>query len=75
MVATACQRIEEAGPDASVRVVPGEAGRMRLSVQRLEKLGDPPSLVDLRERVDGDAADRAPTHQLRGEPEGPGQLT
>jgi len=45
------QRIEEAGPDASVRVVPGEAGRMRLSVQRLEKLGDPPSLVDLRKRV------------------------
>ncbi len=24
---------------------------MRLSVQRLEKLGDPPSLVDLRKRV------------------------
>ncbi|WP_192580527.1 Tn3 family transposase [Micromonospora sp. ALFpr18c] len=45
------QRIEEAGPDASVRVMPGEAARMRLSVQRLEKLGDPPSLVDLRKRV------------------------
>jgi hypothetical protein len=45
------QRIAEAGPDASVRVVPGEAGRMRLSVQRLDKLGDPPSLVDLRTRV------------------------
>jgi SAM-dependent methyltransferase len=45
------QRIEEAGPDASVRVVPGDGGRMRLSVSRLEKLGDPPSLVDLRKRV------------------------
>jgi TnpA family transposase len=46
------QRIAEAGPDASVRVVPeGETGRMRLSVSRLEKLGDPPSLVDLRKRV------------------------
>ncbi|MFG3711663.1 Tn3 family transposase [Micromonospora sp. NPDC047730] len=46
------QRIAEAGPDASVRVVPdGETGRMRLSVQRLEKLGDPPSLIDLRKRV------------------------
>jgi len=45
------QRIEEAGPDASVRVVPGDAGRMRLSVSKLEKLGDPPSLVDLRKRV------------------------
>jgi len=38
--------------DASVRVVPdGETGRMRLSVSRLEKLGDPPSLIDLRKRV------------------------
>ena len=47
------QRIEEAGPDASVRVVPdGDTGRMRLSVQRLEKVGDPPSLVDLRRRVE-----------------------
>lgn len=46
------QRIAEAGPDASVRVVPdGETGRMRLSVSRLEKRGDPPSLIDLRERV------------------------
>jgi hypothetical protein len=45
------QRIEEAGPDASVRVVAGQAGRMRLSVRRLEKVGDPPSLVDLRKRV------------------------
>lgn len=45
------QRIEEAGPDATVRVVPGDGGRMRLSVQRLEKLGDPASLVDLRTRV------------------------
>lgn len=45
-------RIDEAGPDASVRVVPdGETGRIRLSVQRLEKLGDPPSLIDLRKRV------------------------
>lgn len=46
------QRIAEAGPDVSVRVVPDrETGRMRLSVSRLEKLGDPPSLVDLRKRV------------------------
>ncbi|WP_327028321.1 Tn3 family transposase [Micromonospora sp. NBC_01740] len=46
------QRIEEAGPDASVRVPDGDTGRTRLSVQRLEKLGDPPSLVDLHRRVD-----------------------
>src|SRR4051794_21267773 len=45
------QRIEDAGPDATVRVVPGDGGRMRLSVRRLEELGDPPSLVDLRTRV------------------------
>src|SRR4051794_29790152 len=44
------QRIEDAGPDATVRVVPGDGGRMRLSVRRLEELGDPPSLVDLRTR-------------------------
>jgi hypothetical protein len=45
------QRIEEAGPDTTVRVVPADGGRMPLSVQRLEKLGDPPSRVDLRTRV------------------------
>ncbi|MFE9694545.1 Tn3 family transposase [Micromonospora sp. NPDC005806] len=45
------QRIEEAGPKASVRILSGEGGRMRVSVERLEKLGDPPSLVDLRKRA------------------------
>jgi len=45
------QRIEEAGPDASVRIVPGAGGRMRLSVERLEALGEPPSLVVLRKTV------------------------
>ncbi|MEU2639598.1 Tn3 family transposase, partial [Micromonospora fulviviridis] len=45
------QRIEEAGPDASVRIVPGEGGRMRLSVQKLEALGEPASLVALRKTV------------------------
>jgi hypothetical protein len=50
------QRIAEAGADASVRVVPGEAGRMRLSVSRLEKLGEPDSLVELRGRGRRDAA-------------------
>lgn len=42
-VVAAGQRIEEAGPDASVRIVPGEAGRMRLSVEKLEALGEPPA--------------------------------
>jgi TnpA family transposase len=45
------QRIEEAGPDASVRVVPGDGGRMRLSVEKLEALGEPASLVALRKTV------------------------
>ena len=45
------QRIEEAGPDASVRIVPGDGGRMRLSVEKLEALGEPASLASLRKTV------------------------
>lgn len=45
------QRITEAGPDASVRIVPGDGGRMRLSVEKLEALGEPAALVALRKTV------------------------
>ena len=44
-------RLAEAGDDTRLRVVPGKGGRMRLSVERLHALGDPPSLADLRERT------------------------
>ncbi len=49
-------RLAEAGPDASVRLVPaagadGAPGRVTLSVERLEAVGDPASLVELRRTV------------------------
>lgn len=42
-------RMTEAGTDASVRIVPGAEGRMRLSVERLDALDIPASLTELRE--------------------------
>jgi hypothetical protein len=46
------QRLEEAGPDASVRIVPaGPDGRVKLSVERLEAVGEPDTLTELREKV------------------------
>jgi hypothetical protein len=45
------RRLEEAGPDASVRVVP-DGDRVKLSIERLEGVGEPPSLVALRDTVD-----------------------
>lgn len=41
-------RLEEAGPDSSIRIVPGIEGRMRLSVERLDAAEIPASLVELR---------------------------
>jgi len=45
------RRLEEAGPEASVQIVPN-GDRVRLSVQRLQAVGEPASLVALREKVD-----------------------
>lgn len=46
------QRLEEAGPDASVRITPaGDDGRVRLAVDRLDAVGEPDSLVELRATV------------------------
>lgn len=42
-------RLAEAGDAASVRVVPDASGRMRLSVERLDALEIPASLVELRD--------------------------
>ena len=42
-------RLAEAGDTAIVRVVPDAEGRMRLSVERLDALDIPASLVELRE--------------------------
>ena len=51
---TLAQRLEAAGPDASVRIVPaGAEGRVRLSVERLEAIGEPASLTELRALVAG----------------------
>jgi TnpA family transposase len=48
------QRLEEAGPDASMRVVPGDVdGRVKLAVERLDAVGEPESLVQLRAAVAG----------------------
>ena len=41
-------RLEEAGPDSLIGVVPGAEGRMRLSVERLDAVDIPASLVELR---------------------------
>ncbi|NQU36573.1 MAG: Tn3 family transposase, partial [Actinobacteria bacterium] len=46
-------RLPEAGPDASVEVVPGEGGRARLSVARLTALDESPSLLELRALTSG----------------------
>jgi TnpA family transposase len=46
------RRLEETGPDAGVRIVPDDAdGRVKLSVERLDAVGEPPSLVGLRATV------------------------
>ena len=51
---TLAHRLEAAGPDASVRIVPaGAEGRVRLSVERLEAIGEPASLTELRALVAG----------------------
>jgi TnpA family transposase len=44
-------RLTEAGDKATVRLVPANEGRTRLSVERLDALDIPESLVRLRERV------------------------
>jgi TnpA family transposase len=44
-------RMAEAGADAPVRLVPEDDGRIRLAVDRLEAIGEPGSLVELRETV------------------------
>lgn len=41
-------RLEEAGPESSIRIVLGGEGRMRLSVDRLDAADIPASLADLR---------------------------
>lgn len=46
-------RIEEAGPDAGVRLVPDEQGRMRLDVEPLARNIEPDSLVALRQALEG----------------------
>lgn len=49
------RRLAEAGPDASVRIVPmdtaGSDGRVKLSVDRLDAVAEPQTLVELRARV------------------------
>lgn len=46
------QRLEEAGPDASVRIVPaGADGRVKLAVDRLDAVREPASLSELRTAV------------------------
>ena len=45
------RRLEEAGRDASVQVVP-DGDRVKLSVERLQAAGEPASLVALRDNVD-----------------------
>jgi len=42
-------RLTEAGDAATVRIVPGGGGRMRLSVEHLDALDIPESLTELRE--------------------------
>ncbi|MBB5781869.1 TnpA family transposase [Nonomuraea jabiensis] len=42
------RRLEQAGPEASVRLVPGEDGRVKLAVDRLEAIGESESLKTLR---------------------------
>lgn len=54
------RRLAEAGPDAGVRIVPAEDGRVKLSVERLDAVGEPASLVELRAAV----ADRLPRVDL-----------
>jgi TnpA family transposase len=44
-------RIAEAGPDAGVQIEPDADGRMRLGVSRLDAVGEPASLVELRQQV------------------------
>ncbi len=41
-------RLDEAGEESAIRIVPGAEGRMRLSVERLDALEMPASLVELR---------------------------
>ncbi len=46
------QRMEEAGPDAGVRIVPaGADGRVKLAVDRLDAVREPASLTELRTAV------------------------
>ena len=45
------QRLAAAGPEASVRIVPAEEDRVRLSVERLDAVGEPESLKRLRKMV------------------------
>lgn len=45
------QRLAAAGPQASVRIVPADGDRVRLSVERLDAVGEPDSLKQLREMV------------------------
>lgn len=44
-------RLAEAGTDAPVRLVPEADGRIKLAVDRLEAIGEPASLTELRETV------------------------
>ncbi|MEV4172430.1 hypothetical protein [Nonomuraea sp. NPDC049709] len=50
------QRLEQAGPEVSVRLVPAEDGRVKLAVDRLEAIGESESLKTLR-------AETHPVHQ------------
>ena len=45
------QRLAGAGPKASVQIVSAAEGRVRLSVGRLDAVGEPESLRQLREMV------------------------
>ena len=45
------RRLAGAGPEASVRIVPAAGDRVRLSVERLDAVGEPESLTKLREMV------------------------
>ena len=45
------QRLAAAGPEASVQIVPAECDRVRLSVERLDAIGEPEPLKQLREMV------------------------
>jgi TnpA family transposase len=44
-------RLAEAGTDAPVRLVPDADGRIKLAVDRLEAIGEPASLTQLRDTV------------------------